>query len=229
MVSALPRPASHSLALVLAAVLVTLLLAGSVNSLPGFSDHTGPTELDVVGFERTGSGCVEDPEWPVEGSSSGVGSGYVRSGGIVTADTDADLSVWVERSSPAGADLSTFRIHVESRHEGSVGADCGNASVVGYRLELEPGGGSPPGLLPDDHGTRVLYLENGDPAGCSAGYTGGLEGSCDPFFEEPRRTWANATARPGGMLDRSSRATASAPTPTRAARRPPRAPRSGTT
>ena len=193
MVSALPRPVSHTVALVLATVVVTLLLAGSVNSLPGFSDHTGPTELTVASFERAGTGCVGDPDRPDGGPASDAGPGYVRTSGIVTADADADLSVWVERTSPAGADLSTFRVHVESHHEGSVEADCENGSVVAYRLELEPSGGSPPGLLPDGHGSRVLYLENGEVAGCSAGYTGGLDGSCDPFFEEPRRTWANAT------------------------------------
>ena len=193
MAAAIPRPSTRTVALVLLTVAATLLLAGSVNSLPGFSDHTGPTELTVASFERTGTGCVEDPEWPTGGPASDAGPGYVRTGGIVTADVDADLSVWVERTSPAGADLSTFRVHVESHHEGNIETDCTDGSVIGYRLELDASGGSPPGLLPDDHGSRVLYLENGEVAGCSAGYTGGLDGSCDPFFEEPRRTWANAT------------------------------------
>lgn len=191
MVPSIPL-STRTAGLVLGTVLLTLLLAGSVNSLPGFSDHTGPTELAVTGFERTGTGCVEDPGRP-GGATSGGGPGYVRTSAIVTEDADADLSVWVERTSPAGADLSTFRVHVESHHEGPVEADCANGSVVAYRLELGGSGGSPEGFLPDDHGSRVLYLENGDVAGCSAGYTGGLDGSCDRFFEDPRRTWANAT------------------------------------
>jgi hypothetical protein len=191
----LPSPSTRTVGLVLAAVALTLVLAGSVNSLPGFSDHTGPSDLSVAAFERGPTGCVEDPRWPSPESTGHTGPGYARTSAIVTEDADADLSVWVERTSPDGADLSTFRVHVESHHEGPVEADCADGSVVAYRLELDTAVGSPPGLLADDHGTRVLYLENGDPAGCSAGYTGGLDGSCDRFLDDPVRTWANATDR----------------------------------
>jgi hypothetical protein len=183
------QPSRRTVALVLVTAALTLSLAGSVNSLPGFSDHTGPAELTVTEFERAGTGCG------VVGSRA-PDSLYERHGSVRVADTDADLSVRVERVSPPGADLSRFRVHVESAHEGSVESTCEHPAV-GYRVSLEPSGSSPEGLLPDAHGVQVLYVENGDFAGCSGAYSGidpAAVGSCGESFGEEQRTWANATA-----------------------------------
>ncbi|MFC7227933.1 hypothetical protein N0B31_11015 [Salinirubellus salinus] len=182
------QPSRRTVVLVLVTAALTLAVAGSVNALPGFSDHTGPAELDVTEFERTGTGCG------VVGSTV-PDSLYERHGSIRVADTDAALSVRVERVSPPGADLSRFRVHVESVHEGPVESTCEHPAV-GYRVALDPSGGSPAGLLPDAHGVQVLYVENGEFAGCSAAFTGidpaSTNGCGESFGEEPR-TWANAT------------------------------------
>ena len=187
------QPSRRIVATVLVTALATLLLAGSVNSLPGFSDHTGPNELTVTEFERTGTGCgeLELDETDVADADSM----YERNGMIRVPDTDANLSVRVERASTPGADLSRFRVHVETHHEGPVETDC-ERPVVGYRVVLEPSGGSPPGLLPDAHGVQVTYVEDGEFAGCSAAYSGidpAAVGQCGASFGEEPRAWANAT------------------------------------
>jgi hypothetical protein len=187
------QPSRRTVALVLVTALATLLLAGSVNSLPGFSDHTGPADLTVTQFERTGTGCGE---LDLDGSDvPEPDSTYERNGMIRVADRDANLSVGVERVSVPGADLSRFRVSVESHHDGSGASTCDDP-VVGYRVVLEPSGGSPPGLLPDAHGVQVTYLENGEFAGCSGAYSGidpAAVDACGPTVGEEPRTWANAT------------------------------------
>jgi hypothetical protein len=183
------QPSRRTVVLVLVTVAFTLSLAGSVNSLPGFSDHTGPAELTVNEFERTGSECGTV-------NSRAADSLYERHGSIRVADTDADLSVRVERTSIPGADLSRFRVHVESVHEGPVDSSCEHPAV-GYRVALEPSGSSPEGLLPDAHGVQVVYVENGEFAGCAGAYNGidpAAVGQCGESFDEEPRTWANATA-----------------------------------
>ncbi|WP_276272689.1 hypothetical protein [Haloarcula litorea] len=176
----------------LAVAVAALLLAAagpSVNALPGFSDHTGPTELRVASFERAGAGCAEEFQY----AASSTGGGRIASSGTVTAaGPDADLSVWTERTSPPGADLSTFRVHLDTHGGNEAATDCETA--VGYRLSLTLTGGSDEGLLPDAHGYRVLWLENGRYAGCSASVTSPLSSGCQRFAERPDRAWANGSA-----------------------------------
>lgn len=176
---------------------------GAVNALPGFSDHTGPTEMEVTTLERLDSGCADEVATYASGSASS--GNYTQVSFVETGDRDADLSAWTERTSPPGADLSTFRVHVES-HSRAEGDDAdvdsradtpANASCkvgVQYRIEVTTSGGSPEGFLPDAHGTRILWLENGDYAGCSGSYTSPLRSDCQRFEAGPDRTWANATA-----------------------------------
>ncbi|UIO99831.1 hypothetical protein Hbl1158_00180 [Halobaculum sp. CBA1158] len=177
-------------AVALLALAVGAVVGPSVNALPGFSDHTGPEELRVTEFERLDSGCAEDVA--TYASSSFDAGNYSRVTFIETADTDANLSAWTERTSPAGTDLSTFRVHVESRHEGSTNVTCDTGVV--YRITVTPDGGSPEGLIPDAHGTRIQWMENGAYAGCSGSYTSPLDGRC-PGATDPAadRAWANAS------------------------------------
>ena len=166
---------------------------GTVNALPGFSDHTGPTEIAVVSFERLDSGCEDDVATYSGGSVSG--GNYSQVTFIETGDPDANLSAWAERTSPQGADLSTFRVHVESRDGTGERTDDSCETGVQYRIEVATSGGSPEGVLPDAHGTRILWLENGEYAGCSVSVTSPLRGDCRRFTddESPVREWANAT------------------------------------
>lgn len=191
MVPVLSRPSARIAGLVLATATLTLLLAGSVNSLPGFSDHTGPTELAVTGFDRLDDGCLDD----VSGYARSSVSGGVRTQNTIirVAAADADLSVRTERVTPERADVSVFLVHVESHHEGPIESDCAESAAVRYRLEPTPRGGSPEGLLSDSHGIVIRYYENGEPSGCDGGVTSPYSGCVAP--EEPRRTWANATGR----------------------------------
>lgn len=179
-------------------VFVTLLGIGlfvmggpnAVNVLPLFSDHTGPTELTVTDFERLDAGCIDRLEQ--SGWSSSVDGDERQSTSIIrTTRADANLSLWTERTSPDGADLSTFRIHVNPEHTGPVNQTC--QTGVRYRVNTELSGGSPPGLLPDAHGYEVLWFENGRRTGCSASVTSPLVSECDYIGEHEPRQWANAT------------------------------------
>ncbi|QZP36381.1 hypothetical protein [Halobaculum magnesiiphilum] len=176
-------------AVALLAFAVGAVVGPSVNALPGFSDHTGPSELRVTEFERLDAGCAEDVATYSSGSFDA--GNYSQVDFIETGDTDANLSAWTERTSPPGTDLSTFRVHVDSRHEGPTNASC--ETGVLYRITVTPSGGSPEGLIPDAHGTRIQWMENGEFAGCSASYTSPLDGRC-PGATDPDRSWANATA-----------------------------------
>lgn len=189
MVPSISLPSARTVGIILGTAALTLLLAGSVNSLPGFSDHTGPTELDVTGFDRLDDGCLA--EVTGYGRSSVSGGVRTRNTVIRTADADANLSVRTERVTPERADVSVFLVHVESHHEGPVESDCAESTAVRYRLELTPRGGSPEGLLADSHGIVIRYYENGEPSGCDGGVTSPYSGCVAP--EEPRRTWTNAT------------------------------------
>jgi len=139
----------------LVVVLFVAVAQPSVNDLPGFSDHTGPTEMEVTEFERLEAGCADEIATGSRRSSGG--SVYTRTQFIGTPSADADLSVWVERTSSEGADLS------------------------------------------DAHGTRVLWYEDGDLAGCSSSVTSPLDSECPRFSGlQLDRTWANASAEESG-------------------------------
>ncbi|MFC4357998.1 hypothetical protein ACFO0N_08570 [Halobium salinum] len=178
------------LLVLLVGVTVGAVLGPSVNALPGFSDHTGPSEMRVTSFERLDAGCEEQVGNAVHSSTGG--GGYSRTAFIRTADTDANLSVQVRRTSPAGADLSVFHVDVDSHHDGPANTSCETGVV--YRVALEPHGGSDEGLVPDAHGTEVLWFNDGELVGCSASLTSPLESTCDGVGrDEPRRVWANGT------------------------------------
>lgn len=187
-------PASRSrVPILVALVVIAVVFAGithaSVNDLPGFSDHTGPAELSVDTFERVGASCVDAVG---SGTGTSISDGYARAGFVETGDPNASLSAWVERTSPPGADLSTFRVHVDSHGSGN----ASNASCtvgVRYRIELTPHGGSPAGFIPDAYGTRVLWLVNGRYDGCSASVTSPLDAECDRLRRTPAVVWANAS------------------------------------
>jgi hypothetical protein len=183
------------LALLVVGVLWIGLADGSINDLPGFSDATGPQTMTVESFERLDSGCI-DAISDSGHSQSGPHGRHEYTSVIETGSADAPIAVWTERTSPPGADLSTFRVHVESHGNRSVGALSDNSSCetgVKYRLVLNTSDRGAAGILPDEHGVRILRLENGKYAGCSAGYTGGLNGNCQYPIDGPTRAWASAS------------------------------------
>jgi len=186
---------TERLGVAIALLVIVLFLVGAaqptVNDVPGFSDHTGPTEAQVTSFERIDSGCAEQVATRSSGSTSG--GTYEKLTFVETTDPDADLSAWVERTSPRGTDLSTFRVHVDSHATGPANESCETGIL--YRIEVETSGGSPEGVFADAHGTRILWLENGRVAGCSASVTSPLDAECQRFYDDsrPDRTWANAT------------------------------------
>lgn len=179
----------------IALVVVGLVLVGithpSVNDLPGFSDHTGPTAASVTNLERIETGCADDVATRSRSTTSG--GTYEKVTFVRTERADADLSAWVERTSPRGTDLSTFRVHVDSHASGPANETCDTGVL--YRIEVTTSGGSPQGIFADAYGTRVLWLENGAVSGCSASVTSPLDAECERFQADsgPDRTWANAT------------------------------------
>lgn len=179
-------PSSYSLprvgiALLVIMVIVVGMAQPSVNDLPGFSDHTGPTEMRVTEFERLESGCEEDVSSRRSGSSGG--GNYTQLSFIPTASPDTTLSAWTERTSPDGADLSTFRVHVEALNDTEATNTSCRMGVL-YRLTVSTSGGSPPGFLPDSHGTRILWLQNDQYSGCTASVTSPLDAECQRFLDD---------------------------------------------
>ena len=124
-----PEPTRRLVAVALLAFAVGAVVGPSVNALPGFSDHTGPSELRVTEFERIDAGCAEDVATYSSGSLDA--GNYTRVEFIETADTDASLSAWTERTSPPGTDLSTFRVHVDSATRGRRTTPARRASCIG--------------------------------------------------------------------------------------------------
>lgn len=183
------------LAVALLGVLWLGLADGSINDLPGFSDATGPQTMSVESFERLDSGCIDAISDSAH-AQSGPHGRHEYTSVIETESPDAPISVWIERTSPPGADLSTFRVHVESHGSETESAATSNGSCrtgVKYRLVLNTSDRGPAGIMPDEHGVRILRLENGEYAGCTGGYTGGLNGTCQYPIDGPSRVWANAT------------------------------------
>ncbi|MFC7097141.1 hypothetical protein [Halobaculum marinum] len=184
-----PPSTRRLIAVALVALAVGAVLGPSVNALPGFSDRTGPTDIAVTEFERLDAGCASAVATYSRGSVSG--DTFTKVTFIETASTGANLSVWTERTSPDGADLSTFRVHVESHDAGPANTTC--ETGVLYRISVETSGGAPAGFLADDHGTQIQWMENGAFTVCSVSATGGLDTRCPGDRDHPR-VWANATA-----------------------------------
>jgi hypothetical protein len=178
------------LALVVVIVAVLGLAHPSVTDLPGFSDQTGPTSASIAEFERVDEGCNEDVA--TFAGSSNEGDDLTRTTFVETGGPNASLSAWIERTSPEGADLSMFRVHVDAHGGNASSVSCEYG--VQYRITVTTSGGSPQGLFPDAHGLQVLWLENGEYDGCSSSVTSPLDAECNRFAEIPERTWANATA-----------------------------------
>lgn len=172
------------------AVLAVAAVPASPLSVPG--DDPDPATLSVTSFERVETGCADDVA-TYASSSHGRGT-HSRVSFVETGSEAANLSAWTERTSPAGAALTTFRVHVESIGGGTENASCSMGTL--YRLELAHDRGSSDGLLSGDEGTRVLWLENGEYVGCSASTEGTLDSECHRFLsaDRPDRTRANATA-----------------------------------
>lgn len=181
----------------------TLLLCGIVvglvvvfvspaSPLSPTGDESDPAQLSVSSFERLETGCKDDVA-TYASSRHGNGS-YARVSFIETGTETANLSARTERTSPVGAALTTFRVHIESAGQPPENTSC--TMGVQYRLELTYDRGPSNGLLSGDDGTRVLWMENGEYIGCSSTTSGSLDSECHRFTREGQsdRTWANATA-----------------------------------
>lgn len=187
---AIPRPRRrHLLVLIFLAGVVVVLFQPSPALIPGISDHTGPTEMRVESLERLDAGCQDRVSTYAKSSVSG--GDHTRVSFVPTERTDASLGVWTERTSPTGADLSTFRVHIETQSTGEPNESCQTGIL--YEVTVSTSGGQPAGIVPDAYGSRILWLENGRYAGCSGGATSPLDIECDRFRDRIERTWANAT------------------------------------
>lgn len=171
------------------------------DGVAGIGAEPEPPRLSVESVERLDVGCADDV---ATYASSRTGGGSVdRVAFVETGDAAANLSVATERTSPRGARLSAFRVYVDSadadeRAGSGPTANESDGCRVGIRyrvrLSYEPRSSGP--LSFGDEGTRVLWLENGEYAGCSGVAEGSLETECARFLDDdgPERTWANATA-----------------------------------
>ncbi|MBX0287238.1 hypothetical protein EGH22_12940 [Halomicroarcula sp. F28] len=166
--------------------------SGAIYALPPVSDGTGPTDIEITDLERLDAGCREDVA-TYASSRNGPNGTYERTSFVETGTRDATLSAWAERTSPVGADYSTFRVNVESDRTGPANETC--EVGVQYRLEYRTSGGTDDGLVPDASGHSITHVENGRFAGCSS--VGGgrwADAGCPHSAEDrPARTWANAT------------------------------------
>lgn len=188
MVPDVPR----SVAVALVAVVAAFVLAAAVpaSALPLVQDSTGPTEIEVVSLERLETGCEEEIA-DAGLTRNGPNGTYTVVSFVETGSRDAALSAWAERTSPTGADFSTFDVHVDGHREGPTNTTC--TVGVQYRLTVRTTGGTDPGLLDDPSGTGVRFHENGEYATCASSGSGGFGSACRGVGGPPPRTWANAT------------------------------------
>lgn len=189
MVSVSSRRTALLLCCIVAGLVIFFVLPVSPLSTGGESESA---QLSVSSFERLETGCADDI---VNYASSRHGNGsYTRVSFIETGNETANLSARTERTSPAGADLTTFRVDVESSGQPRENTSC--TIGVQYRIELAYDRAPSGGLLSGDDGTRVLWLENGEYSGCSSTTSGSLDSECHRFTKESQsdRTWANTTA-----------------------------------
>lgn len=178
------------LACCLAVVLLGLfVLPASPLALTG--DDSEAPRLSVSSLERLDAGCADDVG--TYASSKSGGGGYTKVSFIETGNKTANLSARTERTSPVGADLSTFRVYVDSSGEGRQNSSC--TMGVQYRIELDHDPAESGGILSGDEGTRVLWLENGAYTGCSSTTTGSLDAECGRFLKQGTGslTWANSS------------------------------------
>lgn len=176
----------------LAVVLIGLVVVpASPLSLTG--DDSEAPRLSVTSLERLDTGCADDVA--TFASSKSGGGGYTKVSFIETGNKTANLSAKTERTSPAGADLSTFRVYVDSTREVRQNSSC--TMGVQYRIELDHDPAPSGGILSGEEGTRVLWLENGAYTGCSSTTTGSLDAECGRFVREgdTEITWANSSTR----------------------------------
>jgi hypothetical protein len=183
---------SREVAVAFTAAGVTLILVAvvPVNTLPLFSDGSGPTDIEVESLERIEAGC-EETVADFSSTRNGPNGTHSTTGFVETGARNASLSAWAERTSPTGADYSTFDAHVESHRDGPANTTCDVG--VQYRLIVRTSGGSGDGLLPDASGVAVRFHENGRYQACSAGGSGEFGSGCREIDGLPPRTWANAT------------------------------------
>lgn len=186
-----PLTTRPRIALAVLFVALLILASGGVYALPFVSNGTGPTDAAVVDLERLETGCADDVD-SFRHTQTGANGTFTHTGFVETGSADGSISAWVERTSPPGADLGTFRVHVDSDNK----ADQTDCQIgVRYRVDIQTSGGVPDGLVPDADGVRVLWLENGAVSGCSSAVESPLDAECGHFLtDEPRRTWANTTS-----------------------------------
>lgn len=174
----------------IAIVLIGLfLLPASPLSLTGEESET--PRLTVSSLERIEAGCADDVA-TYASSQSGNGE-YTKVSFIETGNKTANLTVRAERTSPVGADLSTFRVYVDSAGQTQQNTSC--TMGIQYRLELDYDPAYSNGILSGDDGTRVLWLENGRYDGCSSTTSGSLDAECGRFLREGDTAviWANSS------------------------------------
>ena len=176
----------------LAVVLIGLVVVpASPLSLTG--DDSEAPRLSVTSLERLDTGCADDVA--TFASSKSGGGGYTKVSFIETGNKTANLSAKTERTSPVGADLSTFRVYVDSTGEVRQNSSC--TMGVQYRIELSHDPARSGGILSGEEGTRVLWLENGAYTGCSSTTTGALDAECGRFVQEGNTeiSWANSSKK----------------------------------
>lgn len=189
----MPSTTTAAAAVVVAFVFGTVVVSsGAIYALPLVSDGTGPTDIEITGLERLDAGCREAVATSAS-SRNGPNGTFAKTSFIETGTRDANLSAWAERTSPLGADYSTFRVNVDSDRTGPANESC--AVGVQYRLEYRTSGGTDDGLVPDASGHSITHVENGRHAGCSSVGAGRwADAGCPGHGEDrPARTWANAT------------------------------------
>lgn len=171
---------------------VVILFLWPMSPLSVTGDEPEPAPLSVSSFERLETGCKDDVATYAAGSH-GNGS-YTRVSFIETGTETANLSARTEQTSPVGADLTSFRVYIDSTGQPRENTDC--TMGVQYRIDLTYDRESSDGLLSGPDGTRVLWLENGAYSGCSSTTSGSLESECHRFVNnsQSNRTWANTTA-----------------------------------
>lgn len=184
-------PASSRRTVLLVCCVIVGILVAFVWPASPLSLTTGepePASLYIEEFEIINSGCADNVSDYVMGQSGG--GGYERVTFIETETRSPNLSVRTERTSEPGADLESFRVYIDSHGEPQENTSCTLGAQYRVELDYDPG-------EPDAKGTSLLYVENGEYAGCSSSTSGSIETECHRFTydqQHSNRTWANETA-----------------------------------
>jgi len=166
-------------------LVVVLVAAGAGAALAGAGPFQGDPDPDrapaIESFEITDRGCQDEVSEFASSTSAGDGDG-VDAGTIDTASPETELSAEIRRTSPASAEIVTYRIDLRTHEPADANESC--AGRVAYQIEYD----APAGEAAVGH--RVALAVDGRTTSCGGG-TSGPELGCHRLMSETTTHYTN--------------------------------------